>query len=77
MGGKGINPTKTIAKNINVSNINIKRFWHIDNYEVLSKNNLNLLTKDKRRAMTILDTTKMFKEKHYEICLLWKTDQIE
>ena len=33
-----------------------------------------MLTRDKARAMDILETTTPLKNKHYEIGLLWKTD---
>ena len=33
-----------------------------------------MLTRDKARAMNILETTTTLKDKHYKIGLLWKTD---
>ena len=33
-----------------------------------------MLTRDETRAMNILETTTTLKNKHYEIGLLWKTD---
>ena len=33
-----------------------------------------MLTRDETRAMNILETTTTLKKKHYEIGLLWKTD---
>ena len=36
-----------------------------------------MLTRDETRAMNILETTTTLKTKHYEIGLLWKTDNLK
>ena len=37
---------------------------------------VNQRTRDKTRAMNILETTTTLKNNHYEIGLLWKTDNL-
>ena len=48
-----------------------RKLWSI--VKKLSK----MLTRDETRAMNILETTTTLKNKHYEIGLLWKTDNLK
>ena len=78
MGGKSSKLQKSVMNNVClvhfIDEINLQQFWNIGNYRILSKNDPKMLTRDETRAMDILETTTTLKNKHYEIGLLWKTD---
>ena len=50
---------------------------HRRNYGILSKNDPKVLPRDETRAMNILEIARTLKNKHYEIGLLWKTDNLK
>ena len=76
MGRKTCVPTKAIINKLGtlrtVGEINLKQFWNIENHEKSSKYDLKHFTKDKTRAIKILETTTKLKENCYETRLLWK-----
>ena len=78
MGGKSSKLEKLVMNNVclvhSIEESNLEQFWNIENYGILSKSDPNMLTRDKTRAMNILETTTTLKDKHYKIGLLWKTD---
>ena len=81
MGGQSSNLKKSVTNNVClvhlIDKINLQQFWNIENYRILPTNNLKVLTRDKTRAINILETTTTLKNNHYEIGLLWKTDNLK
>ena len=81
MGGKSSKLKKSVTNNVClvhlIEKINLEQFWNIENYRILATNNLKVLTRDKTRAMIILETITTLKNSHYEIGLLWKTDNLK
>ena len=74
MGGKGQ------SKNLNFSFINtsfdLEQFWNLENYGTLPKTHPNLLTKNQKRAVKILENTYEFIKGKYQVALLWKKDNL-
>ena len=81
MGGQSSNLKKSVTNNVClvhlIDKINLQQFWNIENYRILPTNNLKVLTRDKTRAINILETTTTLKNNHYETGLLWKTDNLK
>ena len=81
MGGKSSKSKKSVTNNVClvhlIDKIYLEQFWNIENYRILPTNNLKVLTRDKTRAMNILETTTSLKNNHYQIGLLWKTDSLK
>ena len=73
MGGKN-KSSQLNSNNINTS-FNIEQFWKLESYGTVRKNDPVLLTKDEKRAVSILEKTIVLKDGHYEIGLLWKNDR--
>ena len=46
MGGKSSKLEKSVTNNVCLVGINLERFWNIENYGILSKNDPKLLTRD-------------------------------
>ena len=55
---------------------NIKCFWEIENYGTVPKHNDRIMTKDKKRALNILQNTISFTEGKYETGLSWREDKV-
>ena len=66
MGGKSGKLEKSVTNNVclvhSIDEINLKQFWNIENYGILSKNDSKMLTRDEARAMSILETTTTLKK---------------
>ena len=73
MGGKN-KSSQLNSNNINTS-FNIEQFWKLESYRTVRKNDPVLLTKDEKKAVSILEKTIVLKDGHYEIGLLWKNDR--
>ena len=73
MGGKN-KSSQLNSNNINTS-FNIEQFWKLESYGTVRKNDPVLLTKDEKRAVSILEKTIVLKDGHYEVGLLWKNDR--
>ena len=72
MGGN-----KRISTSVN-SNLTqtVERFWEIENYGTVPKQDDRIMTKDEKRALNILQNTISFKEGRYGTGLLWKDDKV-
>ena len=74
MGGKGQ------SKNLNYNFINtcfdLEQFWNLENYGTLPKTHPNLLTKDEKRAVNILENTCEFIKGKYQVGLLCTKDNL-
>ena len=72
MGGN-----KRISTSVN-SNLTqtVERFWEIENYGTVPKQDDRIMTKDEKRALNILQNTILFKEGRYGTGLLWKDDKV-
>ena len=62
------------SKNLNFNFINtyfdLEQFWNLENYRTLPKTNPNLLTKDEKRAVNILENICEFIKGKYQVGLL-------
>ena len=54
--------------------INPEHYWSVESYGTISKNDPIIMSKDEKRAMSILQTSTVLKNQRYEIPLLWKDD---
>ena len=55
---------------------NVERFWEIENYGTVPKQDDCIMTKDEKRIFNIFQNTISFKEGKYETGLLWKDDRV-
>ena len=75
MGGPKSNLKNVIeSNNMSTSFINPEHYWSVENYGTISKNDPIMMSKDEKRAMSILQTSTVLKNQRYEIPLLWKED---
>ena len=75
MGGSKSNLKNTIElNNMSTSFINPEHYWSVKNYGTISKNDPIIMSKDEKRAISILQTSAVLKNQRYEILLLWKED---
>ena len=75
MGGSKSNLKNVIElSNMSTSFINPEHYWSVENYGTISKNDPIMMSKDEKRAMSILQTSTVLKNQRYEIPLLWKED---
>ena len=78
MGGSKSNLKNVIeSNNISTSFINPEHYWSVENYRTISKNDPIMMSKDEKRAMSILQTSTVLKNQRYEIPLLWKEDHLK
>ena len=81
MGGKSSKFERLVTNNVflvhYINKINLEKFWNAGKYWILSKNDPKILTRDITWALNILETPPILKYKHYEIGLLWKTDNLK
>ena len=59
---------------MSTSFINPERYCSVENYVTISKNDSIMMSKDEKRAMSILQASTVLKNQRYEIPLLWKED---
>ena len=75
MGGSKSNlKNATESKHTSTSFINPEHYWSRENYGRISKSDPIMMSKDEKRAMSILQTSTVLKDQTYEIPLLWKED---
>ena len=60
--------------NMSTSFVNPEHYWSVENYGAISKSDPIMMSKDEKRAMSILQTSTVLKNQRYEIPLLWKGD---
>ena len=72
--GKKKSSLDLTSSSINTS-FGLESFWSLENYETVIKNDPIILTKEEKRAVSILKDTPVLKNGHYEIGLLWKEDK--
>ena len=60
------------SNDIDFLNKNIKKFWSIVSYGIISRS--QLLIPDENRALTILVNTTVFKNDHSETTFMWADD---
>ena len=72
--GKKKSSLDLTSSSINTS-FGLESFWSLENYETVIKNDPIILTKEEKRAVSILKDTTVLKNGHYEIGLLWKEDK--
>ena len=70
MGGK--DQGKYLNSNFINTSFDLEQFWNLENYGTLPKTHPNLLTKDKKRAVNILENTCDFIKGKYQVGLLLK-----
>ena len=70
MGGKG--QGKNLNSYFNITSFDLEQLWNIENYGTLPKTHPNLLTKDEKRVVNILENTSKFIKGKYQVSLLWK-----
>ena len=73
-GSKSSLKNATESKNMSTSFINPEHYWSVENYGTVSKSNPIMMLKDEKQAMSILQTSTVWKNQRYEIPLLWKED---
>ena len=74
MGG---NKRLNTSVNCNLTQtFNVERFWEIENYGTVPKQDDCIMTKDEKRIFNIFQNTISFKEGKYETGLLWKDDRV-
>ena len=69
--GENKRPKENVSSNLTQTFI-IGRFWEIESYGTVSKNKNIILIKKEKWAYKILKNTIAFKQRKYEIGLLWK-----
>ena len=74
MGGK--DQSKNSSSNFINTSFDLEEFWNLENYGALPKTCPNLLTKDEKRAVNILQSTCEFTKGKYQVGLLWKKDNL-
>ena len=74
MGGK--DQGKYLNSNFINTSFDLEQFWNLENYGTLPKTHPNLLTKDKKRAVNILENTCDFIKGKYQVGLLLKKDDL-
>ena len=74
MGRKG--QSKNLNSNFINTSFDLEQFWNLENYGILPKTHPNLLTKDGKRAVNILENTCKFIKGKYQVGLLWKKDNL-
>ena len=52
-----------------------ERFWQMESYSMLKKDDPNLMPKVDRRAINILNSTSTKIDNHHTVGLLWKEDK--
>ena len=70
MGGK--DQGKNLNSYFNITSFDLEQPWNIENYGTLPKIHPNLLTKDEKRVVNILENTCKFIKSKYQVGLLWK-----
>ena len=75
MGGSMSNLKNAIeSNNMSTSFIKPEHYWSVENYGTISINDPIIMSKDEKRAMSILQTSTGLKNQRYGISLLWKED---
>ena len=70
MGAKG--QSKNFNSNFINTSFDLEQFWNLENYRTLPKTHPNLLIKDEKRAVNILENACQFIKGKYQVNLLWK-----
>lgn len=73
MGGK--KSSLSLTSNSTNTSFCLKSFRCLENYGTVRESVPMKLTKEKKRAVSILNDTTVLKDGHYEIGLLWKDDK--